>query len=562
MPQHHRHSRPHRRNPAVVKTILAVISLIGIVLASGGVYWLLKPEESVSDYDLLSCLPAKAEAAVYQRSLETDWLRLRNSNWFRVFMARPELKKFAQQHGFNKSALSDAERWILDLIGERVLAGYVPDTQKPGRHNFFVFAPIGRRAKRLEMWADIIQRGGRAGFTMIASRHGTTEVVRVKVKDWPENLVVKYAKVSGIIVVAFSETEDALEHHLDGGMPKARGWNEQPKPLEGMAAEFHKEFGDRMSDESYRSQHGLWRRPNGLFAWTIDTTNLGTVGISTHAPLASPPPLTATNAITSSSLTKQLPPNPMLTVCGRLNDWFAVAAAHTTVFNTAGGHDIQLHLLRLRESSPWMGDHFAVASLPWRPIALHVPLPAPQLAAALECYNEKQARTGLRDAVQQLNHHTGLQFMLSATDAHGATVERMVSESKLLKDEITQWPAMGFSGGVLYAASNADLLEPMLTQKPWREQHTDDNRLRWQVAATTQAVRNTLSAYSLYRLINSSQPPAALASWLDRLDMIVDALAGLRTVNATAKIENSAAYISLDAVYEDISPVAGTRFNK
>jgi hypothetical protein len=44
--------------------------------------------------------------------------------------------------------------------------------------------------------------------------------------------------------------------------------------------------------------------------------------------------------------------------------------------------------------------------------------------------------------------------------------------------------------------------------------------------------------------------------------MIVDALAGLRTVNATAKIENSAAYISLDAVYEDISPVAGTRFNK
>lgn len=532
------------------------------MLVSAGVYWLLKPAEVVSDYDLLACLPPTAEAAAYQRSLETDWLRLRTSNWFRVFMARPELKKFAQQHGFDKRELSDGERWILDLIGERVLAGYVADPQKPGRHSVFVFAPIGRRTKRLEMWADLIQRGGRAGFTMTSSRHGNAEVVRVTVKGWPENVVVKYAKVRGVIVAVFSESEDTLERHLDRGMPKARGWNEQPMPLEGMAAEFHKEFGDRMSDEAYRSQHGLWRRQNGSFAWTIDTTNLGTIAVSTHAPLSSPPPLNATNSITSSALMKQLPPNPMLTICGRLNDWTAAVVSHAAFLDPAAGHAMQQQTLRLRANSPWMGDHFALASLPWKPIALHIPLPAPQWALALECYNEKQACIGVQDALQSLNGRTGLQFALRSADVSGTIVNRLTSESKSLEKEIERWPVMGFSEGVLLAASDASLLTPMFTQKPWREQNTNDNRLRWQVAATTQAVRNTMSAYSLYRLINNSEPPAAVATWLPRIDMAVDALAGLRTATATTKIENGTAYISVEAVYEDLSPVTGSSSNK
>ncbi|MCX6900382.1 MAG: hypothetical protein NT105_17010 [Verrucomicrobia bacterium] len=562
MSRHHRHSRTHRRSSAFLKPFLGVFGFIGIVLVAGGVYWLLKPAEVVSDHDLLGCLPPKAEIAVYQRSLETDWLRLRTSNWFRGFMARPELKKFAQQHGFDKGEISDSERWILDLIGERVLAGYVADPQKPGRHSIFAFAPIGTRTKRLEMWADIIQRGGRAGFTMTASRHGDVEVVRVTVKDWPENLVVKYAKVRGIMFAVFSETEDTLERHLDHGIPKARGWNEKPKPLEGMAAEFYKEFGERMSDESYRSQHGLWRQQNGLFAWTIDTTNLGTIGINTRAPLVSPPPLNPTNSITSGSLMKQLPSNPTLTICGRLNEWSAAVVAHASFFDPTIGHRVQQQLLRLRGNSPWMGDHFALASLPWRPIAVHVPLPAPQWALALECYNEKQARTGIQDALQNLNARTDLQFALRSVDTHGVIVDGLISESKALKNELERWPAMSFSEGVLFAASDPDLLLPMLTEKPWREQNTDDNRLRWQVAATMQAVRSTMSAYSLYRLINGSQPPAVLAPWVPRIDMAVDALAGLRTASAATKIENGAAYVAVEAVYEDLSPVASSASNK
>jgi hypothetical protein len=412
------------------------------------------------------------------------------------------------------------------------------------------------------MWADIIQRGGRAGFVMTTSRHGDAEVVRITVKDWPEKLVVKYTKVRGIIVVVLSESEDTLERHLDRGIPKALSWNEKPKPLEGMAAEFQKEFGEQMSDESYRSQHGLWQRPNGLFAWTIDTTNLGTICIHTRAPLTSPPSLNATSVITSSSLLKQLPANPMFMICGRLNDWSAAIVSHAACFDPAVAQSVQRQMLRLRSKTPWMGDHFALVSLPWRPIAVHVPLPAPQWALALECYNEKQARTGVRDGLQEINNTTGLQFALNSADVQGTLMDRLTSESKLLKNEIEFWPVMGFSENVLYAGSSSELLPPMFREKPWREANTDNNRMQWQVAATLQALRNTLSAYSLYRLINGSEPPADLAVWLPRIDMAMDALSGLRSAGAAAKIENGSAFISVEAVYEDLSPVGISRYNK
>jgi hypothetical protein len=562
MSRHHRHSRTHRRSSAIVRRLLGALAFIGILLVGAGTYWLLKPEEAVGDLDLLTCLPATAEVAVYQRSLETDWLRLRTSHWFRSVMARPELKQLAQRHGFDKKELSDAERWILDLIGERVLVGVVDDPQKPGRRSVFAFAPIGTRTKRLEMWADIIQRGGRAGFTMTSSRHAGAEVVRVIVKGWPENLVVKYTKAHGIIMAVFAESEDTLERHLDRGAPKVRAWNEKPKPLEGMAAEFYREFGARMSDESYRSQHGLWRQKNGSFAWTIDTTNLGTISVSTRAPLVSPPPLRAASEITSASLMKQLPSNAMLVLGGCLNEWSAAVAAHVAVFAPATAQAAQQRVARVRAAAPWMGDHFVIASLPWRPIALHVPLAAPQWALGLECYNDKQARTGVQDALHYLNSRAGLQLALGAADAAGTIVDRLTSESKSLRGEIERWPAMGFNEGVLFAASDTDLLMPMFTQKPWREQNTDENRLRWQVAATAQAVRGTMAAYSLYRLVNTSEPPAVVTEWLPWVELALEALAGLRTVSATVRIENGSAHLVADAVYEDLSPGASGGGNK
>ena len=553
MAQYRKHPRPGRRRPIVVKALLNVLALVAIVAMAGGVYWVLKPQRTVSDYDLLSCLPPAAEIVVFQRSLETDWLRLRNSAWFRNMMARPELKPFAHQHGFDKPEMSDAERWILDLIGMRVLAGYVPDPQKPGRYSIFAFAPVGNRAQRLEMWAEIIQHGGRAGFALTGSRHAGAEVVRVTVKDWPENLVVKYTKVHGIIIAVLSESEDTLERYLDRDIPRTPRWNEPPKPLQGMAADFLKEFGEQMDDESYRSQRGLCRQHKGLFAWSIDTTTLGTIMVNTHAPLVSPPPLKASSPITSSGLVKQLPARPMLTISGRLGEWWAAVTAHTAFFDPAAGQSVQQSMLRFHETAPWVGDHFALASLQWQAIASNLPVPAPQWAVAVECYNEKQARLGIQDALQDLNSRFDSQLALSPTDANGVLVDRLTAGNSPLSKQIERWPVMSFSEGVLLAASDTEYLVPMLTPKPWSDQTADENRLRWQVSATTQAVRGALAAYQIYRLFSKNQPSPAVALWLPRVELAASALAGLRTVNATCKIENGAAYFSMQAVYDELS---------
>ena len=112
---------------------------------------------------------------------------------------------------------------------------------------------------------------------------------------------------------------------------------------------------------------------------------------------------------------------------------------------------------------------------------------------------------------------------------------------------------MTFSEGVLLAASDTEYLMPMLTPKPWSNQNADENRLRWQVSATTQAVRGALASYSIYRLFSKSQPPPAVALWLPRVELAVSALAGLHTVNANCKIENGAAYISVQAIYDELS---------
>ena len=533
--------------------LLNALAVIAIMAMASMVYWVLKPAPVVSDYELLSCLPPAAEIVAFQRSLETDWLRLRTSKWFQNMMARPELKEFAQHYRLDKNEQSDAERWVLDVIGARVLAGFVPDPQKPGRYSIFAFAPVGNRAQRLELWAEILQHGGRAGFTLTASRHAGAEVVRVTVKDWPENLVVKYTKLRGIIVAVFSESEDTLERYLDRDAPKALRWNEQPKPLQGMAADFLKEFADQMDDESYRSQRGLCRLRKGLFAWSIDTTNLGTITVNTHAPLVSPPLLTAAGSITSSSLVKQLPANQLLTVCGRLSEWWAAAAAHVGFFDPATGQAMHQSLVKFRETSPWMGDYFALASLRWQAIVSNLPVPVPQWAAAVECYNEKQARLGIEDALQNFNSRFESQLALAPTDANGIIVDRLSAGNSPLSQQIMRWPAMRYKEGALMAASDTDLLLPMLTPKPWNDQNSEDNRLRWQVMATTQMIRGALDAYSFYRMFSKKQPPPAVAEWLPRVDLTVSLLSGLRTINVTCKIENGAAYFSVQAVYDELA---------
>jgi hypothetical protein len=561
MAQYQKHQRTRRRSPVVLRVLLQVLGGLAIFAMAGLVYWVLKPTPPVSDYQLLGCLPPAAEVAVFQRSLETDWLRLRTSKWFQVMMSRPELKEFAHKHGFDKNEPGDAERWVLDVIGGRVLVGYVPDPQKPGKHNIFAFAPVGNRAQRLELWAQVLQHGGRSGFALTSTRHGEAEVVRVTVKDWPENLVLKYTKFRGIIMAVLSETEDTLERYLDREAPKAPGWNEQPKPLQGMAADFLREFAEQMDDESYRSQRGLCRLRNGLFAWSIDTTNLGTILVNTHAPLLSPPPLKAPANVTSSSLVKQLPAGPMLTISGRLSEWWAVVAAHVGFFAPADGQAVEKSLVQFRDTTPWIGDHFAIASLRWQPITSNLPVPVPQWAAAVECYNEKQARSGIQDALQGLNSRFETQWALAPADAAGIIVDRLTAGDGAFARQITRWPAMKFSEGVLLAASDMDSLVPMLTPKPWGDQSGDENRLRWQVTATTQAVRGALDAYAFYRLFSKNRPPPAVELWLPRVQMALDALSALSTVNGTCKIENSTAYFSAQAVYNELAPQRASSSN-
>lgn len=553
MAQYRNNQRPRRRRPLVVKILLNVLGIAAIMAMAGLVYWVLRPARVIGDYELLGCLPPTAEIAVFQRSLETDWLRLRTSKWFQGMMARPELKEFARHHGLDKSEPSDAERWILDVIGGRVLAGYVPNPQKPGRYSVFAFAPAGNRAQRLELWAEILQHGSKSGFMLTSTRHAGAEVIRVTVKDWPEDLVVKYTKLHGIIVAVFSESEDTLERYLDRDAPAPLGWNEQPKPLQGMAADFFKEFAEQMDDESYRSQRGLCRGRNGLFAWSIDTTNLGTITINTHAPLISPPPLKSAGSVTSSALLKQLPASQLLTVSGRLGEWWAAAAAHAGFFAPANGQSMQQALTRFREAAPWMGDYFALSFLQWQAIAPNLPVPAPQWAAAVECYNEKQARTGIQDALQDFNSRFESQLALAPADAGGIIVDRLTAGNMAISKQIVRWPAMRFNEGALFAASDTDLLLPMLAPKPSNEKLGEENRLRWQVKATTQTIRGALDAYSFYRLFAKNQPPPAAAAWLPRVELAVGALSGLCTVNGTCKIENGAAYFSVQAIYDELT---------
>ena len=54
-------------------------------------------------------------------------------------------------------------------------------------------------------------------------------------------------------------------------------------------------------------------------------------------------------------------------------------------------------------------------------------------------------------------------------------------------------------------------------------------------------------------MFSKNQPPPAVAEWLPRVDLTVSLLSGLRTINVTCKIENGAAYFSVQAVYDELA---------
>jgi len=527
-------------------------------LAALGYWWLFRPPPPISDGELLTYLPPTAEIAVFQRSLETDWLRLRRSAWFRKLTLRPELRKFAHKQGFDKEALSDAERWILDVIGERVLAGYVPDPQRPGRYSIFALAPVGTRAKRLEMWAEVLQHGEKAGFKMISSNHNGQEIVRVTVEDWPPNVVVKYAKARGVVVIVFSESENTLERYLDSGVLRKRRWGEAPPRLEGAGAMLQSELGGWLTGRLH-GQVGLWRDRRGCFVWALDTSEISGFRLTARVPLASTPQASAVTSVTTSGLLRRLPANALLTAGGAFNEWAAVAEAFAAFFQPALASFPREWLASLRESAPWVGDRFAAALLPWQPMSSKLPIPVPQWAVAVEAPDQKAARAAIVDGLEELNLRTGWQLSLKPAERDGVLLDRVASASNKLAKQIERWPAMTFDGGMLLAVSLEDLLLSMLVPRGTEATTPANCALSWQVARTCQAARGTLSAYTLFLLVSGNEPPPALAPWLPRIEFAIDALTGLRSLEVTGKAEAGKAYLTAQATYEDPvpSPTAG-----
>ena len=103
------------------------------------------------------------------------------------------------------------------------------------------------------------------------------------------------------------------------------------------------------------------------------------------------------------------------------------------------------------------------------------------------------------------------------------------------------------------AASDTEWLLPMLTPKPVKNQSADENRLQWDVLHTFQTIRGALDAFAFYQLFAKNHPLPTATTWQPRVELGLDLLSGLRTITATCKIENGAAYFWIQAIYDELA---------
>jgi hypothetical protein len=522
--------------------------LVPAAIIAGVATWFFRPPREVSNGELLTYLPPTAEIAVLQRGLEESWLNVRKSLWFKKLIERPEFRKFAKKNRLDRAELSDTEQWILDVFGERALVGYVPDGQLPGRYSIFAFAPIGNRAKRLELWADIIQRGEKSEFKMVSSLHKGQEIVRLSVEGWPPNLIVKYAKIRGVVALVFSESEDALERYLD-----ARGPTSGSSPV---ASAIVVELG-RLG----WLQAGACNGRGGLLRWALESAEPGKLRLTAVAPLCSTPSAPA-GAAATMPLVSYLPEDSLLKMSGRLSEWSAVVESFIAYFRPDVGGDIRQRLEQMRARAPWLGDHFAAGVPSWQPVSERIPVPAPQVSLAAECLDEKQAQVAINALILDINRRGRVEIAVMPITVKGRKAQQVVAQSEKLAEQITRWPVLSFSEGALLAATGADLMDRMLADKAPAASRSQGNSLFWQVALTRQAARSALSAYTVFLLFTGNQPPPVVAPWLPRIEFALEALAAVRTVIAAGRIDGSDARVVLDAVHEDLPAAKAGGANK
>lgn len=532
---------------ALNRRIIVVFTTVVLLLLAGYVAYqvLLGHPTIVTDQDLLNLLPPPAEVVVLHRDLRQDWRRLRATNWSRKLMARPELRKFAHKNGLDRPELSDAETWILDVIGERVLAACVPDPASAGRYSVFAFAPVGARAKRLELMADLIQRGQKAGFQMVTTDHHGQPVVRVTVEDWPPNLTVKYTKLHGIVVMVFSETANTLEEYL-GGQITAPG-------VESLAGELGAELG-----LLNWVQIGACRgRVGGPLRWVLETAGADRLRLTTGMPLAGPPLARVEGGVPIATLAGRLPDGALMRVRGRWSEWLTVAAAYVPFFVPERQHAAQSALGRLKENAPWMGDTFAAALLPGQVMSTKLPLPVPQLAAAVECGDARQAQAGIERGVMDLNKQSKLMLALQATTVAKSPAQRVISQSPDLAGQITRWPVFGFVENAVLAASGDDILGGMLARGTTGAPRGEESSMAWEVRPTLQMTRGLIAAYSLSQMFTGQTPPPHVAAGLARLELAMAVLDAVPAATITAQADGAVARLVVEVSHADLPGTGG-----
>jgi hypothetical protein len=286
----------------------------------------------------------------------------------------------------------------------------------------------------------------------------------------------------------------------------------------------------------------------------LDTSEIGGFRLTARVPLASTPRASGATSVTTSGLLRRLPPNAMLTVGGAFNEWAAIAESFAAFFQPKLADYPRQWLSELRDNAPWVGDRFAAELLPWQPLSNKLPIPVPQWAFAVEAPDQKVARAAAVDGLEEINLRTDWQLTLNTVERDGLRMDRVGSTSKKLAKQIEHWPAMTFDGGMLLAASLEELVPSMLVPRGTEAATPSDCALSWQVARTSQAVRGTLSAYTLFLMVSGNEPPPELAPWLPGIEFAAEALAGLRALDATGNVSAGNAHLSVQATYEDSAP--------